>query len=155
MANYDFRKDLVIGEEGEKVIINDLISLGAVYESENKTNSHDVIVSFKDKQISYECKTDFYRDTGNIFIETECRGKPSGISVTKAEWFVTYFKRLNEIWYIKTDKLKQLIYNNLSSHSYRTGVGDANSNTCGYLIKKELFRNEFIIRNPITHKQKK
>lgn len=151
MANYNFKKDLLIGEQGEKVIIEDLISLGATYQSDNKTNTHDIIVLYKDVPVSYECKTDFYRDTGNMFIETECRGKPSGISVTKAKWFVTYFKKLNEAWYIKTSDLKRLIEEHTSLHTFRSSVGDTNSNTKGYLIKKELFKDHFIIRDPIQH----
>lgn len=35
-----------------------------------------------------ECKRDkLTRKTGNVFIEYRCRGKPGGISVTKAEWW--------------------------------------------------------------------
>ena len=151
MGNYNFKEDLILGEEGEKIILDDLISLGAKYQSDNKTNSHDIIVLYNDKPITYECKTDFYRDTGNIFIETECRGKPSGISVTKAKWFVTYFKKMNEIWYIKTEDLKRIIREYESSHSFRSSVGDKGSNTKGYLIKKELFKKDFIIRDPIKH----
>jgi hypothetical protein len=29
-------------------------------------------------------------------------GKASGIETSKAKWFVTYFKYLNEIWFITT-----------------------------------------------------
>jgi len=153
MANYNFRKDLLIGEQGEQIMIEDLKSLGGTYDSNNKTNSHDVIIRYKDRLITYECKTDFYRNTGNMFIETNCRGKESGILVTKAEWFVTYFKISNEIWYIKTDKLKQIIEDYKDQHTFRESVGDVGSNTKGYLIKKELFRNHFIIRTPKDGKE--
>lgn len=149
MANYNFNKDIEIGEEGENIIINDLISMGAIFISNNKTNSHDVIMSFNNKEISYECKTDVYYDTGNIFVETKCRGKNSGISVTKAKWFVTYFKHLNEIWYIKTDKLKKLLKN--YDHKKTTQCGDLNSNTEGFLINKNMFRDEFIVRDSIKN----
>lgn len=149
MANYNFRKDIVIGEDGEQVMIDDLISMGATYDSSNKTNSHDVIINYKDKQISYECKTDVYDDTGNMIIETSCRGKDSGILVTKAEWFVTYFKKLNEIWYIRTSKLKEILATHV--HEKRNNIGDAGSNTEGYLLNKNKFRDEFIVRDPIKH----
>jgi len=149
MANYNFNKDLVIGEEGEQVVIDDLISLGATYDSNNKTNTHDVIVSFNGNPVSYECKTDFFDDTGNMFIETNCRGKESGIMVTKAKWFVTYFKQLNEIWYIKTSKLKDILQNN--EHKKATQSGDLGSNTEGYLLNKNMFRDDFIVRHSIKH----
>lgn len=149
MANYNFNKDLVLGEEGEKVVLEDLISMGATYIGDNKTNSHDLWVLFKNKKHSYECKTDFFDDTGNMFIETSCRGKESGIMVTKADWFVTYFKVLNEIWYIKTDKLKEI----LKTHEHKTATqsGDAGSNTEGVLLNKNMFRDSFIVRDAIKH----
>jgi hypothetical protein len=47
-----------------------------------------------------------------MFVEFKCRGKASGIETSKAKWFVTYFKYLNEIWFITTKNLKTLISNN-------------------------------------------
>ena len=147
MANYNFREDIKIGEDGEQTIINDLVSMGAGYESNNKTNSHDIIVTYKGKSVSYECKTDIFHDTGNMFIETACRGKESGINVTKADYFVTYFKKLNEIWYIKTSKLKDIL--STYEHKKTKDSGDAGSHTEGILLNKNLFRDEFIVRDPI------
>ena len=149
MANYDFNKDILIGEQGEQTIIEDLISMGGIYESNNKTNTHDLIINYKGRNITYECKTDIFDDTGNMFIEMKCRNKDSGIAVTKAEWFVTYFKRLNEIWYIKTDKLKEIL--NTHEHRYIKNVGDKNSKTEGYLLNKNMFRSSFIVRDAIKH----
>jgi len=149
MANYNFIDDIQIGEDGEQVIINDLISMGASHISNNKTNTHDVIVLFKEKLISYECKTDVFNDTGNMFIETACRGKESGINVTKADYFVTYFKELNEIWYIKTLNLKKII--NEHTHKIVKESGDAGSHTEGILLNKNMFRDEFIVRDAIKH----
>lgn len=149
MGNYNFNEDIILGEEGEGVIINDLISMGATYDSSNKTNTYDILVSFNGKKIRYECKTDFFDDTGNMFIETSCRGKASGIEVTKANWFVTYFKKLNEIWYIKTDKLKRILKEH--KHKEATQCGDNWSNTKGVLLNKNMFRDEFIVRDPIKH----
>lgn len=151
MANYNFKKDIVLGEEGENVILKDLLSMGGTFDSDNKTNSHDLIVKFKNREYSYECKTDFFDDTGNMFIETHCRGKESGILVTKADWFVTYFKKNNEIWYIKTAKLKEIL--NGHEHKKTTQSGDANSETQGYLLNKNMFRNDFIVRDSVKHTQ--
>ena len=147
MANYNFNKDILIGEEGENVVINYLESLGAKLISKNKNNSHDTIVEFNGELVSYEIKTDVYctpdRDTGNIFIEYECRNKPSGIEVTQAKWFVYYFKFLNEIWFIKTDNLKQIIQENDIRKTNMSG--DKGSNTKGYLIKRKNFIENFIV----------
>ena len=58
---------------------------------------------------TYEVKHDFQTETNNIAIEFECRNKPSCISVTIADYFIFIFPLLNEVWKIKTEKLKKLI----------------------------------------------
>ena len=142
MANYEFKKDLIEGQEGEETLIKFLESKGNTLVSRCDTKTHDIIMISNGNSVSYEAKTDVYpKDTGNIFIEFECRGKPSGIEVTTADWFVTYFKHYNEIWFIKTSKLKKLISEN---NFYTTSnSGDSGSGTKGYLIKKQNFRKHF------------
>jgi hypothetical protein len=148
MGNYNFTEDILIGEEGEDFVIKYLESEGAKLISKNKNNSHDTILEFKNELISYEIKTDVYcnpkKDTGNIFVEYECRGEPSGIEVSKAKWFVYYFKFLNEIWFIKTQDLKKLIQEN--NFKKTNNSGDKGSNTCGYLIKRQKFIKNFIVK---------
>lgn len=153
MAHYNFRKDIIEGEQGEEFVTNCLCeTFGATLISNNKTNSHDVIIEFPltensiwSGRLSLEIKTDVLvsekRDTGNMFIEYECRGKPSGISVTKSDIFITYFKNLNELWAIPTPKLKELI----STQNFRTvgNAGDKGSKTCGYLIPRIKYREYF------------
>ena len=108
MANYNFNKDLAIGEKGEKDVLFDLESMGAKFIDDNKDNCYDLLVEKGGIQLKYEIKTDVYCfpqfDTGNMFIEFECRGKTSGIEVTKADWFVMHYKYLKEIWYIKNQR---------------------------------------------------
>jgi hypothetical protein len=100
------------------------------------------------KLVSYEIKTDVFCrpdfDTGNIFIEFASRGKDSGITVTKAEWFVTYFKHFREMWYIKSDKLRELISEN--EFKVHNDSGDLGSNTKGYLIPRYQFKKYFKVR---------
>jgi len=148
MANYNFKKDLIIGENGENTVANDLIKMGGKLISDNKNNKFDLMIQKNGENIKYEIKTDVFckphNDTGNIFVEFECRGKESGIMVTEAKWFVTYFKHLNEIWYIKTSELLSLI----ETSNFRTTQfsGDSGSNTKGYLIPRYAFKEKFIIR---------
>lgn len=153
MAHYSFRKDIIEGEQGEEFVTNCLCeTFGAKLVSNNKTNSHDVIIEFPQREnsmwsgtLSLEIKTDVLvsekRDTGNMFIEYECRGKPSGINVTQSDIFITYFKNLNEMWAIPTLKLKEL----LNTHTFRTvgNAGDEGSRTCGYLIPRMKYREYF------------
>ena len=148
MANYNFKTDIKIGEDGEDIILKYLTSKGATLINKNKDNKYDVLIERKNKKISYEIKTDVYcspkNDTGNIFIEFECRGKASGISVTEADWFVTYFLHLGEAWFIKTDELRKLIAD--STFKVRENSGDKNSNTKGYLIRRKTIQKHFKIK---------
>jgi hypothetical protein len=153
MAHYKFKKDIIEGEMGEEFVTNCLCeTFSGKLISTNKTNSHDVILEFPQADnsiwsgtLSLEIKTDLLvtktRDTGNMFIEYECRGKPSGISVTKSDIFITYFKHLDELWAIPTSKLKEL----LSANDFKTvkNVGDKNSKTCGYLIPRMRYKEHF------------
>jgi hypothetical protein len=154
MANYNFKKDIELGEEGEYSVRLDLESIGGKFIEDNKNNSHDLVMempirdSNDHKLVSYEIKTDVLCrpdfDTGNMFIEFESRGKDSGVVVTKAEWFVTYFKHFREIWYIKSDKLRELIAEN--QFKVHNDSGDLGSNTKGYLIPRYQFKEYFKIR---------
>lgn len=145
MANLDFKTDLKLGNDGEDVIINFLESKGCSYVDSNNDNKYDLKMVTKGKETTYEIKTDVkvapVYDTGNIFIEYESRGKTSGISVTQADWFVTYFKYLKEIWFIKSETLKKLILENDFPIFY--DAGDVGSATHGYLIKRKDFKKYF------------
>lgn len=149
MANYDFKKDLIIGEDGEQVVINDLGKNGIIFKHKNNDNRYDLLMEKDNIECKYEVKTDVYckphYDTGNMFIEFECRGKKSGVMVTEAKWFVMYYKYLNEIWYIKTEDLLKLISDN--NFKVTQFSGDSGSNTKGYLIPRNSFKEKFIIRN--------
>lgn len=147
MANLNFRQDLKLGNEGEEIVTNFLKLKGLKYIESNNDNKFDLKMSNNGNEITYEIKTDVkcapLFDTGNIFIEFESRGKPSGIQVTEAEWFVTYFKYLNELWFIKSDKLKELIKNN--DFPIFKDAGDIGSATHGYLIKRKQFKKYFYV----------
>jgi uncharacterized protein YuzE len=147
MANLDFKKDLTLGNEGEKLIINFLQNRGCKYIDSNYDNKWDVKMVVKGKETTYEIKTDVkcapLFDTGNLFIEYSSRGKLSGIAITQADWFVNYFPFLNEAWFIKSNKLKKLIKDN--EFPTFKDAGDINSSTHGYLINREKFRSFFYV----------
>ena len=152
MANYSFKHDVVEGEAGEKTVVNWLCeNLGGVPLEYNKTNSHDIVIRFPERkgywsgEVSLEIKTDVLvkpgRDTGNMFIEYHSRGKPSGISTCTADFFVTYFKHLGEVWVIPTQDLKFLV--TVDKFREVTNAGDAGSGTCGYLVPRMKYREHF------------
>jgi hypothetical protein len=136
----------VVGEDGEKIVTEWLCdSYNGKLLADNKTNSHDVVIQFPKKTLSFEIKTDVfvspYYDTGNMFIEYESRNKPSGISVCRADYFITYFKYLNELWMIKTTDLQNLI-NSVNFRVFKN-AGDKGSNTHGYLIPRKKYKQHF------------
>lgn len=145
MANLEFKSDLKLGNDGEDIIINFLESKGHLYIDSNNDNKYDIKMLTKGVETTYEVKTDVkcapLFDTGNIFIEFESRGKDSGIVVTQAKWFVTYFKYLNELWFIKSDELRRLIKDN--EFPIFRDAGDIGSATHGYLIKRKNFKEHF------------
>lgn len=148
MASYNFNEDITLGEDGEDVVITDLKDLGGSLLNKNKDNRYDINVNFNGNEIKYEIKTDVFctpeNDTGNIFVEYQCRGKFSGLLVTEAKWFVTYYKHLREIWYIQTDVLKKIIVDNKIPKVEFSG--DKGSNTKGWLVPRYQYKKHFIVR---------
>lgn len=145
MANLHFKSDLKLGNDGESILIKYLESKGGKFIDSNNDNKYDIKMIVKGKEKTYEIKTDVkcapLFDTGNIFIEYESRGKASGITVTQADWFVTYFKYLNEIWFIKSNDLRNLIEQN--NFPVFKDAGDIGSATHGYLINRKKFKEHF------------
>ena len=81
----DFSHDLEFGQVGEGIL------------AEILTNK------------KVEVKRDnWVEKTGNIAIEFESRGKPSGISVTKADYWVILFDNDRKFIGMQTDYLKEL-----------------------------------------------
>jgi hypothetical protein len=86
--------------------------------------------------MTFEVKFDeMSSQTGNVAIEYECRGKPSGIKITKAICWVQYFDDAFHI--VMTETLKTRIP--IISFRDVTGV-DPGSNTKMYLIEKDKFK---------------
>lgn len=155
MAHYEFKEDLNEGNKGENIVIEHLKKSGGRLLSKNNDNKYDALIERNGQKIKYEIKTDVFckpeYDTGNIYVEVECRGKASGIMVTEAKWFVTYFKHFNEIWYIKTNDLINLIEDNKQNLIKKENSGDKNSVTKGWLIPKWKFHESFSVFNSNTH----
>ena len=102
-----FIRDLTSGKEIEAKIINYFESRGMKLLDWNDTDEYDFLMQYKNHKLTFEVKADFY-DTDNMIFEFEYKGSPSGIATTKAEWFIYYFHKTNQIWIIKTSKLQYL-----------------------------------------------
>lgn len=99
--NNDFRYDLKVGQISERMV-GDLLC--------NKT------IEVKADKIA--------KRTGNVFIEYESRGKPSGIAKTEAEFYCFVVEDL--VVFIPTEKLKTLIKKHYKT---RKDVHGGDSNT--------------------------
>lgn len=127
--NYDFRKDIVDGENAEKIVADmfrqkcsDIATIDF-----NKDNRFDLLIRLKNgKSVTAEVKYDqMIQDTGNFAFETFCRGKSSGLDVTLADLFIVYCKDNKEHAYtFKTDYLKRMVHNGGFSKIHG---GDVNS----------------------------
>ena len=141
MANYKFHKDLAVAKKTEQNIADILTERGYEVVGFNDDKRYDLEILNEGKRVLAEVKEDFKcRETGNVALEYECRGKPSGIMATKAAVFIY------KIWMSESDyelhiipvrKLKQQI----SEREYVRKVvgGDWGSNTKMYLFRHRDF----------------
>ena len=84
-------------------------------------------------KIKYEVKTDeLSLKTNNLFIEFESYKKQSGISITKANYYI--FSDTIDYYLIETQKLKTI----LSNIENKKIVSTKDKLTFGYLIRKEV-----------------
>jgi len=144
IGEYNFKSDLKVGDLGEEFVKNFLINKGFVFLGKNIDNRFDLLMSYESKKIKYEIKTDVLlsknNDTGNLVVEFESKGEPSGISVCEADYYVYYIPKLGELWNIKIEDLKTLIKEN--NFKVITG-GDKGSETKMYLIKRSAYKKYF------------
>jgi hypothetical protein len=159
-GNYSgkFVPALVFGKKGEAIIRKTLENKGYVFMSECSDITSDHTYLRDGRFWVFEIKTDSRHkfigddgtlaDTGNIFFEYSCRGKDSGRKATKAEFFITYFPQLNELWLIKTKKINKLI-DEESKYEFieKKDVGDPGSQTHGHVTKRKKIMSEFSVVN--------
>ena len=101
-------------------------------------SDYDFIIN----DIKYEIKLDNNMNKSNMFCEFKSRGKPSGISITKADYYG--IKSGNTYYIIPVKYIKDLILNN-KFKVIQTGYNKYSS--C-YLISANNFK-EFIIKQTI------
>lgn len=140
--------DLNQGELGEKVIVSFLQKKGNLkFIKYNKNMDYDILMEKPDGgSLTFEVKTDRYEKyngkTGNIFVETRCNGKNSGIWGSYADIYVFYFPDFGEIYMIKTEELKRLIQEENHIFRYSTQSGDMGK-VSGFLINRYTHKDKF------------
>lgn len=98
----------------------------------------------EDNPLTFEIKADKYDMTGNLFFEKTCKGQPSGVFVTAADYFVYILPRYQSqnFYIVKPEKLRQLLTTVFAS-CISKGNGDGGKVT-SYLVNKFTFDEEFI-----------
>lgn len=114
-----FTHDLNFGEKAEDWL-NEMFSNGKLIEVKNDRIIHK---------------------TGNIFIEYESRGKPSGLSTTTANYWIYRMNELDIAFIIPTDKLKMICREYLKEKKYIKNGGD-NNTSLGLLIPFTTLLND-------------
>lgn len=141
MPFYNFKQDLEVAKTTESevaLLLTDV--LDAKILSFEKTNKYDILALIGDKEITFEVKEDFLCEyTGNVGLEFECRGKPSGIQTSEADYYIYKLHTTNGIQYVmhSTSVLKQMII--YKTYFKIVNGGDKNSNSMNYLFKYAVF----------------
>lgn len=147
MPHYNFRKDFKIARKTERQIADYFIT-NKGYEFIDECDNADYDIRMKTDSgniVTYEIKEDFTcKRTGNIGLEYHCRGKPSGISVSKADYYLYKVHEPNgekNMYAIETSNLKKMIDNKLY-HRIVNG-GDPGSNSMNYLFRLNVIKENF------------
>lgn len=132
--HYNFNKDLIDGKAAELEVAQRLIARLNLTEGDiEHSSSKGYDLKIISKGWTFEVKNDLMaHQTGNIAIEYECRGKPTALAATTAEFWV--YKFAGQFFAFKTETLKRKIFEEKQYFKAVTG-GDAGSNTKMYLVK--------------------
>jgi len=128
-TKYDFVTDLKYGTDSEKNIAN--------------------ILGLSSKEFEVKTERNWWTRTGNIAIELEYKGKPSGINITEATYWVHAFQDKEDLFcfvIIPVKILKKIVSKLLASGIKPKMVGDGNNSKC-LIIKKEILLNYNIYKN--------
>ncbi len=137
MAHYNFRRDLEIGQQAEKEAAEKLKKYFNCDIEFNHDSRYDIKTTLGHISRTYEVKTDLLcGKTGNLALEYECRGKPSGITTTEADYWI--YKLDDGFYRISTKELKNLIA--VGKYSRMVTGGDKGSNTKMFLFKLPLMK---------------
>jgi len=100
---------------------------------------------FANKKIEVKTERDWWEKTGNIALEYECNGKPSGISATQSDYWIHILAKGNKnhcMLVFEVPRLKKIINKYKDTHTRM--VGDGGRSKCVILPIKKLFDKEII-----------
>ena len=119
---------------------NSKFDLDLQYGQLREQQVHDM---FHNKKIEIKTERNWWKKTGNIAIEYECNGKPSGIDKTESDFWIqilasgtdNYCKLIFDV-----PRLKRLVEKYKPTHSKM--IGDRNASRCVLIPLNELFEKE-------------
>ncbi len=126
--------------QGELMVKNSKFDLDLQYGQLREQQVHDM---FHNKKIEIKTERDWWKKTGNIAIEYECNGKPSGIDKTESDFWIqilslgvdNYCKLIFEV-----PRLKRIVEKYKPTHSRM--IGDRNASRCVLIPLNELFEKD-------------
>jgi hypothetical protein len=141
MANYNYDLDKPVADQTEKQVAGILrATYNAIILEYGHTSAWDIKARVNGKVFTFEIKEDFTCErTGNIGVEFECRGRPSGIAVSKADFYIykIHSKYGIKIYLYKTNQLKGMIAD--KKYFRVVNGGDVGSGSMNYLFKYDTF----------------
>ena len=131
-----FENDLEFGNTYEKKAIN-LFEYKSFEIKKGFFKEYDIIFELEEqKELKVEVKADRRtKQTGNMVIEYESRGKPSGITTTEADKWVYFVDGTDDVYIIPTKILKKKI-EKLKPPKVK---GGDNYTSMMYLFRKDIF----------------
>ena len=129
-------------DQGGEMVKNTKFDLDLQYGQLREQQVHDM---FHNKKIEVKTERDWWKKTGNIAIEYECNGKPSGIDKTESDFWIhilsngtgNYCKLIFEV-----PKFKRIVEKYKDTHSKM--IGDRGASHCVLIPLEELFMKENI-----------
>jgi len=144
----NFRSDLSWGEKWEYCISIYMMFNGLENISYNNDYRWDVKVLKEGKELTFEIKSDRYKNTGNMALEIRDAGKASGISKSEADIFIYNYTNLDDkfayLFFIEMPKLRQILKDNYSDLKIVNG-GDNNEAEIILLPMKD-YKEHFDLR---------
>jgi hypothetical protein len=103
----------------------------------------EIFAAAKIEKIELKTETWQWEQTGNICIEYQCDGKPSGIATTEADYWVHELRREDRtLGYLMfpIDRLKELARGAIKQGRCRTGAGDDGRFTVALIRLRDILQ---------------
>lgn len=148
MREADFQSILSYGKQGE-LMAKELFEYDEIAFTEGKVSEYDGYWVIGGEKVFFEVKRDKYMDkTGNICIENSSSGKPSGISTTKADFYLYLNDAMNVAYLIDVPYIKKCIAKKLYLREINCGYKSLSK---VFLFDAGVFKNYLIYTKDIKN----